>query len=155
MIYVVEKVRLDVPVAVAWEWLADLEWLATVGVFHHRARFVGERRQGVGTRLILEHRLIAGPVFPRLLRVTHWDEQRRVRWTEIDPHLTRYLFPHSQQFLLEPLGAAATLLTDEVRGTFNLPLLRDPTDKLAEWLTVRRAVRLECAHFRRRARGTG
>jgi len=149
MIHVVETIRLNVPVDVAWEWLVDLERLTTIGVFHRVARFDRERRPGVGTRLIVDHGFAVGPALPRLVRITHWEERRRIRWTEVGDPLRRYAFPHSQEFRLEPLPTGATLLTDEVRGTFNLPLVRGPTDRLLEVLLTRPAVRLECLALKR------
>ncbi len=137
------------PSDVAWEWIADLERLTTIGVFHRAARFEGERRRGVGARLIVEHGFAVGPALPRLVRVTHWDDGHRIRWTEVGEPLRKHAFPHSQEFRLEPLGADATLLTDEVRGTFNLPLARVPTDRLLETVLTRPAVRLECRALQR------
>jgi hypothetical protein len=147
IIHVVEQVRLDVPVAVAWVWLADLERLVTVNMFHCGTRFAGPQRRGAGTRLWVDHRFFAGPIFPRLVRITHWEEPRRIGWVEIDPAHPRYFFPHSEQFRLAPLGPAATLLTDEIRGSLNLPVFERPADQLLTWLTVRRAVRRQCAYF--------
>lgn len=149
MIHVVETTELNVPLDVAWEWLSDLERLTTVGVFHRAARFDGARRSGVGARLIVDHGLAVGPALPRLVRITHWEARRRIRWTEVGEPLRKYAFPHSQEFRLAPLTASATLLTDEVRGTFNLPVVRGPTDRLLETLLTRPAVRLECRALRR------
>ena len=137
------------PVAVACAWLADLEWLVTVNMFHCGARFDGPQRRGVGTRLWVDHRFVAGPIFPRLVRITHWEEPRRIGWVEIEPAHPRYFFPHSEQFRLTPLGPNATLLTDEIRGSLNLPIGERPADRLLTWLTVRRAVRRQCACFAR------
>jgi len=149
MIYVREHVQLSVPVATAWDWLSNLEWLVTVNVFHQAARFAGEQRLGVGTRLVVDHGFSRGPFVPRLLRVTHWDEGRRIRWTEVDPSARKYLFPHAQQFSLSPIGENLTLLTDELRGTLNLPVLGGLVDKLLERAIVQWAVRRECACIRR------
>ena len=104
----------------------------------------GLRRSGVGARLIVDHGFALGPALPRLVRITHWDEGRRIRWTEVGEPLRKHAFPHSQEFRLEPLSADATRLIDEVRGTFNLPLARTPADHLLERLLTRRAVQLEC-----------
>ena len=140
------------PVAVAWEWLADLERLVTVNMFHCGARFAGPQRQGTGTRLWVDHRFGAGPIFRRLVRTTHWEEPRRIGWVEIDPAHPRYFFPHSEQFWLAPLGPDATLLTDEIRGSLNLPIFERPADRMLAGLTVRRAVRRQCAYFVRHIR---
>lgn len=148
MIHVVEKTQLDVPISVAWAWLSDLERLTTVGIFHRKARFEGEQRRGVGTRLVVDHGFGVGPVLPRRVRVTHWEEPHRIRWTEVGEPLRKYAFPHSQEFRLEPLSENLTLLTDEVRGTFNLPLVRALTDRTLEVLLTRRAVRRECADLK-------
>jgi hypothetical protein len=149
IIHVVEQVRLEVPVAVAWAWLADLERLVTVNMFHCGARYEGAQRRGAGTRLVVDHRFFAGPVFPRLVRITHWEEPRRIGWVEIDPAHARYFFPHSEQFRLTPLGPDTTLLTDEIRGSLNLPIGERPADRLLTWLTVRRAVQRQCIYFAR------
>jgi hypothetical protein len=149
IIHVVEQVRLEVPVAVAWAWLADLERLVAVNMFHCGARFDGSQRQGAGTRLWVDHRFFAGPIFPRLVRITHWEELRRIGWVEIDPAHPRYFFPHSEQFRLTPLGPDTTLLTDEIRGSLNLPVFERSADRLLAWLTVRRAMRRQCACFAR------
>ncbi|MGH2459073.1 MAG: SRPBCC family protein [Chloroflexota bacterium] len=151
-IHVVETVTLGVPLAVAWAWLADLERLTTIGVFHRAARFDGARRFGVGARLIVDHGFALGPALPRLVRITHWDEGRRIRWTEVGEPLRKYAFPHSQEFRLAPLSASATLLTDEVRGTFNLPLVRRPADRLLEIVLTRRVLKHECATLQRQIR---
>ena len=140
------------PVAVAWEWLADLERLVTVNMFHCGARLAGPQRQGTGTRLWVDHRFGAGPIFRRLVRTTHWEEPRRIGWVEIDPAHPRYFFPHSEQFWLAPLGPDATLLTDEIRGSLNLPIFERPADRMLAGLTVRRAVRRQCAYFMRHIR---
>ena len=153
MIHVVERARLDVPIDVAWTFLSDLERLATVNLFHRTARFAGGQRAGARARFMLDHGLPRGPVRPRLVRITHWEERRRIRWTEVDPSHPRYLFPHSQEFRLEPLVENATLLTDEVRGTLNLPVFLAWADKVLEALLVRRVVRLECATLKKQIDG--
>lgn len=150
MIHVVYQVRLEAPIAVAAERLADLEWLSTLNLFHRRTRLVGERRRGVGAQLVVDHGFPIGPTMARVVRVTHWDEGQRVRWTDVDPTFPGYLFPHSEQFRLTPLGEHATLLTDELKGTVS-PRVPGVArlDALFERLIVRRAIALQCAKLRR------
>ena len=119
--HVVERLLLPTPRALVWEQLADLSWLATVNLFHQRAQFVSAQQRGIGTRLIVDHGLTLGPRMPRLVRVTHWDEGRRIRWTDVDPAYPTYRFPHAEQFILADADGAATWLTDELTGTLNLP----------------------------------
>lgn len=149
MIYAKEQVRLDVPVEEAWKRLSDLQWLVTVNMFHHRARFEGKQRSGAGTRITVYHRLFGGPPWARYVRVTHWEEPVRIGWVETDSINLRHFFPHSQQFTLRPLGPGATLLTDEVRGSLNLPLVERLADRLAQNSLVKRAVRKECLRLKR------
>ncbi|HEX5416434.1 MAG TPA: SRPBCC family protein [Chloroflexota bacterium] len=150
MIHVVHQIRLEVPIAVAAERLADLEWLSTLNAFHRRTRVEGERRSGVGTRLVVDHGFPIGPTVPRVVRITHWEDGRRIRWTDVDPIFPGYLFPHSEQFCLTPLGEHVTLLTDELKGTLSprvpgVGLL----DAVFARLIVRRAIALQCARLRR------
>lgn len=152
MIHVVYQVRLDVPIAVAAERLADLAWLSTLNAFHRRTRVVDEGKSGVGARLVVDHGFPVGPTVPRAVRITH-REEGRIRWTDVDPILPGYLFPHSEQFLLTPLGEHATLLTDELKGTLG-PRVPGAArlDALFERLIVRRAIALQCARLRREIR---
>ena len=153
MIHVVQQVRLEVPIAVAWEWLSDLAWLATVNPLHRRAAFADERCRGVGARLIVDHGLPIGPRMPRIVRVTHWEEGRRIRWTDVDPTWPTYLFPHSEQFTLTPLGSEATLLTDALKGTLSPHLPFGNTfDRLAVPIIVARTIRIQCARLQRQCR---
>lgn len=144
MIHTIEKVRLEVPLAVAWEWLSDLERLVTVNEFHVSARFENEQRSGVGMRLMVNHRFGVGPLLPRLTRVTHWEAQKRIGWVEIDPANPKFSFPHSQQFYLETSGENATLLTNELRGSLNSPIGNKLADDAAQKLVVARVVHREC-----------
>lgn len=134
----------------AAERLADLEWLSTLNLFHRRTRVVGERRHGVGAHLIVDHGFPVGPTMARVVRVTHWDQDQRVRWTDVDPTFPGYLFPHSEQFRLTPLGEHATLLTDELKGTLS-PRIPGAVllDTVFDRLIVRRAIALQCARLRR------
>ena len=150
MIHVVQQVRLEVPISVAWERLSDLAWLATVNPLHRRATFLDDRHRGVGARLSVDHGLPIGPRVPRIVRITHWEEGRRIRWTDVDPTWPIYLFPHAEQFTLTPLDARATLLTDELKGTLSPRLpFGAALDRLAEHLVVARTMRLQCARMRR------
>lgn len=148
MIDVVITTRLSVSVEAAWTWLADLDRLMAANLFHREAHFLGTRQRGVGVRANVPHGLAIGPAVPRILSVTHWDEGQRIRWTDTDPRFRRYAFPHSEQFRLEPLGDAATLLIDEVHGTLNLPIARDVTDKIAEKLLMQPVVRRQLAFLK-------
>jgi hypothetical protein len=147
VIRVLERVRLDVPPAVAWAWLSDLERLLTVNLFH-AAAFVPAGPPRPGVRVRLDHRWGPGPTFHRQARLTHWEPLRRVGWVEIEPRHPKGAFPHSQQITLAPLGAHATLLTNELRGSLNLPFIKRPADRLAQRLIVAPVVRRECAYLR-------
>lgn|GEM_PF-6830043 len=150
MIHVIHQVRLPVPVDVAWERLADLAWLSTLNAFHRQTWLVDEWKTGAGTRLVVDHGFPVGPVVPRNVRITHWEEGRRIRWTDVDPLFPTYLFPHSEQFLLTPLGKQVTLLTDELTGTLNprLPSVRF-LDRAFARLIVRRTIVLQCTRLAR------
>lgn len=151
MIHVVEKVRLDVPLDLAWEWLANLDRLTVANLLHRGARFLTEEHDGPGATLIVDHGLAIGPLVPRHVRISHWDRGQRIRWTDVDPAWPTYLFPHSEEFRLEPLPDGATLLVDEVKGSLNLPipLLGSIADNVFERLFVAPVVRHQCAFFRR------
>ena len=146
MIHVLERVRLDAPLAVAWAWLSDLERLLTVNLFHAAAFVVDPPRAGLRVRL--DHRWGPSPTFYRQARLTHWEPLRRIGWVEIEPRHPKGAFPHSQQITLAPLGAHATLLTNELRGSLNLPFVKRPADRLAQRLIVAPVVRRECAYLR-------
>lgn len=124
--------------------MADLERLVTADVLHQSVRFLTERRGGVGTEMLVPHGLRFGPRMPRRLRVTHWEPGRRIRWTDVDAARWRrkYVFPHSEEFLLTPLDDQTTLLTDTITGGLNLrvPLLGYVAERLLETLVVRRVV---------------
>jgi hypothetical protein len=150
VIHVVQKVELDLPTSEAWEQLSNLEWLMRANVFHQRIRFVGGLTHGVGAKAFVGHGLPIGPLIPRIVRVTHWDEGRRIRWTDVDPKYPKYLFPHSEEFRLEPLSANACLLTDELRGTINLPgrTISGLVDRAFGVILAGWAVRRQCVYFR-------
>ena len=154
MIRVQERIVLDVPVRDAWRWMADLERLVTVDVLHQAVRFTTERREGVGTEMLVPHGLRYGPRMSRRLRVTHWAPGRRIRWTDVDaavrPWRRRHIFPHAEEFVLTPLDERTTLLTDTVTGGLNLrvPLLGRAAEKLLESLVVRRVVALQGRYLR-------
>jgi hypothetical protein len=97
----------------------------------------------------VHHRLFGGPAWARYVRITHWEECVRIGWVETDSISVRYMFPHSQQFRLESLGPSATLLTDVVRGSLNMPVGEHLFDRLAQKLLVERAVRRECLLIKR------
>lgn len=149
MIAAIGKVRINRPIEEVWDRLSELEWLVTVNMFHHRARFETAQKRGKGTRLVVYHRLFGGPAWARYIRITHWEECVRIGWVETDSISLRHIFPHSQQFRLQSLGPSTTLLTDEVRGSLNMPIGERLFDRLAQKLLVERAVRQECASFRR------
>ncbi len=144
MIRVQQRIVLAVPVEDAWAWMADLERLVTADMLHQSVRFTTERQSGVRTEMLVPHGLRFGPRMPRLLRVTHWEPQRRIRWTDIDAiHWRRtYVFPHAEEFVLTALDDRTTLLTDTVTGSLNLrvPLLGRAAERLFEALVVRRVV---------------
>lgn len=147
--YVVEKIELEVPVVVAWNWLSNLERLVTANLFHQATRFEGEQRQGVGTKVWLEHGLKFGPTLPCLARVTHWEEQKRLGWVEIDPAHPKGLFPHSQQFRLEVMGETHTLLIDELRGSLNLNVGGRLLDNAFAKYWVGWVLRQECHYLKK------
>lgn len=149
MIAATGKVCINRPIEEVWGRLSDLEWLVTVNMFHHRARFETSQKSGKGTRLVVYHRLFGGPAWARYVRITHWEECVRIGWVETDSINRRHIFPHSQQFRLRSLGPSATLLIDEVRGSLNMPLGERLFDRVAQKLLVGRAVRQECALFKR------
>jgi hypothetical protein len=155
MIRVVERVVLPVPVETAWERLSDLAWLMEANVFHRRVRFIGSQHRGAGTQAVVDHGLPLGLSVPRIVRVTHWDEGARIRWTDVDPSFSAYLFPHAEEFRLAPLGQSTSLLTDRLTGTLYVhrgPLSRAMDEvyaaSLATW-TLRRQcqfLRAELSH---------
>lgn len=152
MIRVVRRTRLDLPLEAAWAWLADLDRLVTADPLHQSVSYVGERRSGVGTVMLVPHGLRYGPRMPRRLTITHWEPPRRIRWTDVDVAPTRRtrVFPHSEEFVLEPLADGATLLGDTVTGSLNLrvPVLGAFAEMLLEALVVRTVVRHQSAYLR-------
>lgn len=144
MIRVQQRLQLAMPIADAWAWMADLEPLVTADVLHQSVHFLTEQHSGVGTEMLVPHGLRFGPRLPRRLRITHWEPERRIRWTDVDAVLWRrkYVFPHAEEFLLTPLDEHTTLLTDTVTGGLNLriPLLGELAERLLEALVVRRVV---------------
>jgi hypothetical protein len=150
MIRVVERVVLPVPVETAWERLSDLAWLMNVNVFHRRVRFIGSQHRGAGAQAVVDHGLPLGLSVPRIVRVTHWDEGCRIRWTDVDANYPAYLFPHAEEFRLDPLGASTTLLTDRLTGTLYVhrgPLSRALDDAFAATVATW-SVRRQCRLFR-------
>jgi hypothetical protein len=156
VIRVVERTVLPVPAARVWWWMADLERLVTADVLHQSVSFVGPRRAGAGTVMVVPHGLRLGPRMRRRIRVTQWEPGRRIRWTdvEVSPTLRRYVFPHAEEFVLTPLGDSATLLTDTVTGSLNLriPLVGALAERLLERLVVRRVVHHQARTLRQRIR---
>src|SRR5262249_34578954 len=100
------------------------------------------------TRLIVNHRFGAGPVFPRLTRITHWEAPKRIGWVEIDPSHPKFSFPHSQQFSLEVLDENTTILTNELRGSLNSPLGNKFADDAAQKIVVARVIHRECLYLK-------
>lgn len=146
MIRVRQRTALAVPIEEAWAWMADLERLVTADLLHRSVTFLTERRDGVGTEMVVPHGLRIGPRMRRRLRVTHWEPGRRIRWTDVDAAgaswRRKHVFPHAEEFVLTPLDARTTLLTDTVTGSLNLsvPLLGRAADTMLEALVVRRVV---------------
>jgi hypothetical protein len=148
VIHVVERVRLEAPIDLAWRRLADVEWLLSANVFHRRVRFESHERCGVGVTAIVDHGLIVGPRMPRLIRISHWDDGARIRWTDVDPKYPIHRFPHAEEIRLVALDDGATLLSDELIGTLNLrpPLVGTLPDRVITPI-VRWAVRRQCRYF--------
>lgn len=148
MLYVRESLRIEAPVAVAWAWISDLERLMTVNEFHVAMRFETEQRRGKGTRAVIDHSFFGSAPQPRPARITHWEEGKGIGWVETHPVNPRRNFPHSSQFRLEALSEGATLLTDELRGSLNLPFAGGLADRLLRDLLAARLVRKECAYLK-------
>jgi hypothetical protein len=148
MIHVIERVRLEASIDLAWRRLTDVEWLLSANVFHQRVCFQTYERRGAGTRAIVDHGLPLGPRVPRLVRISHWDEGVRIRWTDVDPKYPIHRFPHAEEIRLTSLDDGATLLSDELTGTLNLqpPRLGTLPDR-AFTSVVRWAVRRQCRYF--------
>lgn len=70
---VVETRLLPVPPAEAWrivtEWEAQAAWMADAD----RVEVLGDRREGVGTRVAVRTRLFGVPAFTEVLEVVAWD----------------------------------------------------------------------------------
>jgi hypothetical protein len=141
MIKVVEQLELAVPQAVVWTWMSDLAQLIQADPLHVAVHFETAPPYGVGTRVMVDHNFGWGQLFPRLLRVTHWEPLERISWVEIDPKQPRYNFPHSEHFRLRARDAQSTLIVNEVRGSLNSPWFHQTIDALAQRLIVRRVVR--------------
>ena len=152
MIRVQQRIQLAAPIADAWDWMADLERLVTADVLHQSVRFLTEQHSGVGTEMLVPHGLRFGPHLPRRLRITHWEPERRIRWTDVDavPWRRKHVFPHAEEFLLTPLDQRTTLLTDTVTGGLNLriPLVSEIAERLLEALVVRRVVAHQARYLR-------
>jgi hypothetical protein len=148
MIHVVERVRLEAPIELAWRRLAEVEWLLKANVFHQRVSFLTYEHRGAGTTAIVDHGLPLGPRMPRLIRISHWDEGVRIRWTDVDPRYPIHRFPHAEEIRLASLDDGATLLSDELIGTLNLrpPLVGTLPDRAVAYF-VRWAVRRQCRYF--------
>jgi hypothetical protein len=145
---------LDVPIDIAWNWLADLDRLTVANLLHRRAHYITKRHDGPGATLIVDHSIGIGPLVPRRVRISHWDAGKRIRWTDVDQKRPTYLFPHSEEFRLERLSDGATLLTDEVKGSLNLPipLVGQLVDLLFERIFVAPVVRQQVWYLRRQIR---
>lgn len=156
VIVVQEHIALAVPARVAWEVLSDLETLIRADPLHRRVMFLGERRRGPGTKALVWHGLPVGPTFPRLLSVVNWEEGVCVRWTDVDVShkMRKYIFPHSEEFVITPVGEQCCVLTDTVRGSIklSLPIARRYAEWVARALVVRQVVRLEDRALRRLVR---
>lgn len=148
MLYVRESVRIEVPVAIAWAWISDLERLMTVNDFHVAMRFESDQRRGKGTRTVIDHSFFGGAPQPRPARITHWEEGKGIGWVETDARDPKRNFPHSSQFRLEAVSEGATVLTDELRGSMNLPFAGGLADRLLRDLLAARLVRKECAFLK-------
>lgn len=69
--------EMSVPAALVWEALADLgshtDWMADA----RSIEFIGDRRQGLGTRMVVDTRV--GPLHTRdIVEVTAWEEGRSI-----------------------------------------------------------------------------
>ncbi|WP_434045865.1 MULTISPECIES: SRPBCC family protein [Sorangium] len=148
MLYIQESIRLEAPIEIAWAWMSDLERLTKVNDFHVAMRFDTDQRRGKGTRVIIDHSFFGSAPEPRGARVTHWEEGTGIGWVETDLKEPRSNFPHSSQYRLKPLPGGATLLSDELRGSLNLPFLGKAADRLLQDVFASRVVRRECVHLK-------
>jgi ligand-binding SRPBCC domain-containing protein len=148
MLHILQSVRIEVPVEIAWAWISDLERLTQVNAFHVSMRFETEQRQGKGTRMLIEHSFFGSAPEPRLARVTHWEEGTGIGWVETSLEDPRNNFPHSSQYRLEALPDGATLVSDELRGSLNLRYLGKVVDKLMQEVVVSRVMRRECVYLK-------
>lgn len=147
--HVIKTVQLEVPIETAWEWLSNLEQLVKVNLLHQEAVFEGNQREGVGTVLRIGHGMGKRWTMPRLARITHWQALEGIGWVEIDPARPKTAFPHSQQFRLSKLNANTTLLTDELRGSLNLPVAGKLADSLMARLWIPWVLAKECAYVKK------
>lgn len=153
MIVVQQQLHLAASATVVWDVLSDLETLIRADPLHRSVAFVGQQRRGIGTTALVWHGLPVGPTFPRRLHVTGWEEGRCIRWTDVNVHewLRRFVFPHSEEYVITPVGKQSCVLTDTVRGSIKLgsPLVRQCIERSARLLVVQQVVRLEDRALRR------
>ncbi|WP_437968285.1 SRPBCC family protein [Sorangium sp. So ce260] len=148
MLYIQESIRIEAPIEVAWAWMSDLERLTQVNEFHVAMRFETEQRRGKGTRVLIDHSFFGSSPEARGARVTHWEEGAGIGWVETDLKEPRTGFPHSSQYRLKALPDGATLVSDELRGSLNLPFLGKIADRLLRDMFASRIVRRECAYLK-------
>ncbi|XXY46489.1 SRPBCC family protein [Sorangium sp. So ce269] len=148
MLYIQESIRVEAPIEIAWAWISDLERLMKVNEFHVSMRFETEQRRGKGTCAHIVHSFFGSAPEVRGARVTHWEEGAGIGWVETDLKEPRGNFPHSSQYRLKPLPDGATLLSDELRGSLNLPFLGKVADRLLQDVFASRIVRRECAYMK-------
>ncbi|WP_437725118.1 SRPBCC family protein [Sorangium sp. So ce861] len=150
MLYIQESIRIEAPIEVAWAWMSDLERLMQVNEFHVAMRFETDQRRGKGARVLIDHSFFGSAPEARGARVTHWEEGAGIGWVETDLKAPKSGFPHSSQYRLKPLPGGATLVTDELRGSLNLPFLGKVADRLLRDMFASKIVRRECTTLKAR-----
>ena len=153
-----QEVIIEVEPQAAWNWLSELEQLATVNMFHGPLHFGEGPRSGPGTCLIMLHGLKIGGWMPfgieREARITQWRPGQSLGWVELDPKAPKSRFPHSQTFTLETVPGLArhTRLVNELRGSLNLPIGRFgyKVEELFGRYWVRWVLKRECRALKRK-----